>query len=537
MPERIIEYFAYLNLALVLAYFIIYKKKKPTSVKPFYITLYFSAVLSILFIIAAHFPAEGIKLGKEIKIQFSTLEEIFSADEDNASQEFGKVKDIINLSAEELAAEMNEKAIEADTIDFIPPVKDKMSFLQLQFPNGDRSILYPAFESFEQAATANQPARILHYGDSQIENDRITSYLRNEMQKKFGGSGPGMIPVLPFYSFAPFTYKLDYSGNWTSYSQFWNKKVSLDHARYGAMANFCQFTPYVPDSLPHGIEEQEAWLTVEGSRNAFGKARSFQRCRIFYGHNPTPFYAELNTDNQFIDANTYPPSTRLNTITWRFDQPVSNIQLKFKGSASPQIFGIALDGLNGVAVDNIAMRGNSGLFFTRLDAENLRQHYASLNVKMIILQFGGNIVPDVTDNYIAYYERIFYKQIMKIREILPDVAIVVIGVADMSVKVKTHFESYPKLDKIRDAMKAASFKAGAAYWDMYQAMGGHNSMPSWVNEGLGTDDYVHLTPKGARLIATMFAGAIFNEYNYYKKQITPTETKTETITETEIPAE
>ncbi|HML84907.1 MAG TPA: hypothetical protein PKE52_07095, partial [Bacteroidales bacterium] len=35
--------------------------------------------------------------------------------------------------------------------------------------------------------------RILHYGDSQIEGDRISGYIRNRLQGIYGGGGPGFI--------------------------------------------------------------------------------------------------------------------------------------------------------------------------------------------------------------------------------------------------------------------------------------------------------------------------------------------------------
>jgi hypothetical protein len=40
--------------------------------------------------------------------------------------------------------------------------------------------------------------------------------------------------------------------------------------------------------------------------------------------------------------------------------------------------------------------------------------------------------------------------------------------------------------------KKAAFKSGAAFWDMYKAMGGENSMPSWVfAEPAGIERFVH----------------------------------------------
>ena len=33
----------------------------------------------------------------------------------------------------------------------------------------------------------------MYYGDSQIEGDRITSYLRQTLRKEYGGTGPGLV--------------------------------------------------------------------------------------------------------------------------------------------------------------------------------------------------------------------------------------------------------------------------------------------------------------------------------------------------------
>jgi len=48
-------------------------------------------------------------------------------------------------------------------------------------------------------------------------------------------------------------------------------------------------------------------------------------------------------------------------------------------------------------------------------------------------------------------------------------------------------------------------------------MGGYNAMPQWVNGSpkLATDDYVHFTPDGAKLIGNMFYNALMYEYEIY----------------------
>ncbi|MDG2363270.1 MAG: hypothetical protein P8L80_04110, partial [Flavobacteriales bacterium] len=51
---------------------------------------------------------------------------------------------------------------------------------------------------FEKLNGLNSDAKlhVFHYGDSQIEGDRITGRIRSSWQKTWGGSGPGLIPAI-----------------------------------------------------------------------------------------------------------------------------------------------------------------------------------------------------------------------------------------------------------------------------------------------------------------------------------------------------
>ena len=194
--------------------------------------------------------------------------------------------------------------------------------------------------------------------------------------------------------------------------------------------------------------------------------------------------------------------------------------VKFSGSDSPDFYALAIDADKGVVVDNIPMRGSSGTYFNKMDLNVLKQFYDNINLGMILLEFGGNVIPFTTSEQgVKNYESWFYSQIKTLRKLNPDVPIIVMGVADMSTKEKDQYVSYPYITSIRDAMKRAAFRAGAAYWDMYEAMGGENSMPQWVNSNpkLATNDYTHYTPRGAKMIGNMFFNALMYEYQLYQK--------------------
>ncbi len=81
--------------------------------------------------------------------------------------------------------------------------------------------------------------------------------------------------------------------------------------------------------------------------------------------------------------------------------------------------------------------------------------------------------------------------------------------------------SYPLLGTLIADMKQAAFNAGAGYWDIYSAMGGENSMLTWVEKGLAGEDYTHFSPSGTRIIAEKFWEAFLYEYQQYQKGVQP----------------
>jgi hypothetical protein len=81
--------------------------------------------------------------------------------------------------------------------------------------------------------------------------------------------------------------------------------------------------------------------------------------------------------------------------------------------------------------------------------------------------------------------------------------------------------TYPNLENVRNALRNAAFSSDCAFWDMYSAMGGRNSMPSWVyaRPPLATSDFVHFNERGARVLAEMFYNAFMHDYRSYVRSL------------------
>jgi len=189
------------------------------------------------------------------------------------------------------------------------------------------------------------------------------------------------------------------------------------------------------------------------------------------------------------------------------------VKLEFQLPEGGRVYGISFDGASGIQLDNLAMRGSSGLEFSKIDRDLLSEMLYDLDPGLVLLQFGGNVVPYITNT--KAYQRMFLRELNVLKSLIPEVPVIVIGPADMSTRVDGRFITYPTVEPVRNALRDAALEAGYAFWDMYSAMGGKNSMPAFVmaDPPLATADYIHFTPRGANFMSAMFVKALLLEYS------------------------
>jgi len=504
--------------------------------RPLKIFIFFLIILAIIGLIAYLYPDNGISLGRKYTLTFPSLASIIQEQETQYKDISKIVEDnppsdtSINFfytSLKDSAKKDTTKVLQQDTL--IKKSKDTIqktyprkrqktkSRKQLEYPGNNISALIPFFESLKNIPSNNKLIRILHYGDSQIEGDRISSYIRNQLQKRFGGAGIGLFPAIPPFSNS-MSVKLNSSNNWKRYTIRDMKSSSFKHKRFGTLFSFSRYSPFYSN---YQDKVYKASINIKESPIAFNRASNFSKCRIFFGFNRKPFIIKIKEDNEVSDAEMVASTKKLKTMEWELEPTTDELSISFEGMHGPDVYGIALDGEKGVALDNIPLRGSSGTDFTKIDQSFFKEMYKKLNVKLIILHFGVNIVPSSRDNY-NFYEEKLYQQLQFLKSLDDQLSIIVMGVSDMSKKTEGHYESYSNIEKIRDAQKKAAFKANCAFWDTYEAMGGKNSMPSWVfsDPPLARKDFTHFTYKGSVVIAKMFYKALINDYNRYIQENT-----------------
>ena len=86
---------------------------------------------------------------------------------------------------------------------------------------------WPSWRKRLQQLRSGGVLRILHFGDSQIEGDRITGDLRDALQALYGGEGAGMQPLVPFVPMAAVAHTAE--GSLDAHGEFWTGQRQKPH--------------------------------------------------------------------------------------------------------------------------------------------------------------------------------------------------------------------------------------------------------------------------------------------------------------------
>ena len=396
------------------------------------------------------FPADGVRLGGK-RLRFAS----YAGRIRDAKEKKVDVDSVLNALDGRFA--MHEDTL-AFYREFFYENPDR-----IYLPDDDYTFFDPVFRAFERARQEGRTVRVVHYGDSQIELDRISSKFGDSTTRRAG------------------------------------------HRRYGPLAQVTGFTGTGTVSL----RAQKLKSTLE-------HVRTFQSVSILYGRASDDFTVTAQSDTL-----KPAPVTRarggVTWVTWTFSRPVEKATLRLDGSA--EIYGVSTDGTAGVTVDNVPMRGSTGHILTRIDKDLMKASFELDGTRLVILQFGGNFVPAASSSKaISGYMDKVREQIAYYREVAPAAKILFIGPSDMaSTTEEGRIVSYRHLPELVDSLKAVSLAADVAYWDLYRMMGGQNSMAQWVRHSpaYAGPDYVHFTPAGAKLVGETLSRSFLTYYDFY----------------------
>lgn len=448
---------------------------------------FFAAVVAALALLCFVWPQTGVSFGG-VTLRFPTLHKVLVREKAKSMDQLLVVHEQRDLSgARDSLQNFYTILFESQT--------------RFWLPDDDVTCFDKFFDKAVSAVNDSKVIRVLHYGDSQIEMDRISCRLRERLQEQFGGGGPGMLPLRQ--PIPTFTFSQSASGSIIGQSTWGDSTFVRAAGNYGPMLRSWRLT----GSCTMSLMASKGRLAAEG-------AKHFSSVRVLFNNRPGPLSVEIRDR---IGGSKYSNSISqegVNMISWQMDSATSSAVVSLSGNAD--IYGVLVDNGYGVAVDNISMRGVSGHQFKMANLDQLRQAYSLMDVGLIIMQFGGNSVPYLkSEKTIDAYCTKLGEQIDYVREACPDAVILFVGPSDMSTKVQGELATYPMLPTVVEKLREMANSHGAAYWSIYDAMGGKNSMITWVNNGYAGVDYIHFSHKGSNIMGDYLSDAIINLYELY----------------------
>ena len=455
--------------------------------KPSRILLFIAAIITALAAVGFAVPNEGIDVGG-LHLQFASLHSIVA-----------KQQATDKAPADTLEAPATPRP--TDSIGHYRYLVDSSS-TRLWLPNTHYMDRF--WHAAEQAHRQGRTLRVLHYGDSQIELDHISSRLRANLQQRFGGSGPGMLPA---QTITPtMTVRHGAQGDLTHLASFGDSLAVRSRGNYGLMMQCFrlagQATVSVRPANSSRVDEQ---------------AKRFDHITLIA--NTTSRLEATLTDLAHKKNRTTQTATERGVVAmeWNADSLyTAGIRLSLAGQAD--IYALLVDGdSGGIAVDNIPMRGCSGQQFTLVNERLLSAAYSKMDVGLIIMQFGGNSVPYLKNSkQVSTYCQSIGRQIDYLHRCAPSATILFVGPSDMSTRVRGQLQTYPIIPELIDSLAATATAHDAAYWSIYHAMGGHNSMQQWTRQGLAGSDYIHFSQKGADAMGELLTQGLMNSYRLYQ---------------------
>jgi hypothetical protein len=366
------------------------------------------------------------------------------------------------------------------------------------------------FRALEDRVRGTGNVRIAYFGDSIVEGDLITQDLRSSFQKAFGGGGAGFLPIAS--EVAPFRITVihDFSLNW--------KTVSILQRRPAAPVGISGFV-YLPlnKAAAEGVDPSaEAWVEYKapGRRPLL---KEFRRLRVFYEGAEAPAVLEWIADARPPVEIALEPGLGVREAVIEPDPPAAKLRLVFRAPNALSVYGVSWEGGDGVQVDNFAVRGNSGLPLRELSVDVLRNFDARLRYSLIILHFGTNVASPEMKGY-GWYGQGMIETIRHFQAAFPEASILIVGAGDRSIKDGLDYITLPGLQDLVETQRRAAEKTGSAFFDLFGAMGGTNSMVAWVRHvpPLAALDYTHLSGGGSRRVAGYLYNALLARFRAFE---------------------
>lgn len=329
-------------------------------------------------------------------------------------------------------------------------------------------------------ALAAGKARMAVIGDSYIEGDILTMHIREALQDVYGGSGVGYMPASSQLTGFRTSVRQTCKG-WTEHDI---RKNADD--RYKSLAG------------EYFTAGAGASASFKGSSNLAHLDKWNSTTVLFSNGSLT-----LTTDNDTQSASAGDEVVALTINGETAKAEISDV------SAGTVVLGVYLDDNTGISVDNMSLRGNSGITHRKLNVDLAKSMQQYVDYDLIVVEYGINALSSKQSDY-SGYEGLMVQVIERLKQCYPNADILVMGIGDRGQKIKGTVASLPTSPNMVEAQRNAARRAHVLFWDTREAMGGEGAVIDWRERGLINPDYIHLNAKGGNELSKLFVKSLRN---------------------------
>ncbi len=350
-----------------------------------------------------------------------------------------------------------------------------------------------------EAGASDGRVAIVQFGDSHTAGDSFTGRLRHVLQKKFGDAGRGfLLPGLPFAGYMAEDAIYGSTGAWHAE----NGLYRTSHGPFG-MAGF-----RVHADAPNAI----AWV---GTCATCETGRSASRIAVLYRKAAGAGQLAIQVDGgewQLVDTAADDTSSAApGMFSLELTDAQHKVAVRPAGNGAVDVIGMVLErDQPGVIVDSLGVVSARAAHIESWDWRDLGAQLATRDPRLVIFAYGTNEIDMGTSP--AQLEAQLVTLIARARKAAPQASILVLGPPDMAKYAFGAWRTPSNLQPLVAAERRAAFRGGAAFFDVYGAMGGANHIDRFHAEGLASRDRVHLTDRGYQAAADLLLAQLLHDY-------------------------
>ena len=361
---------------------------------------------------------------------------------------------------------------------------------------GDQT-LAPFFEKVARLlrGEADDHIRIAVYGDSNLTMDFLTGQLRRALQLEYGDAGHGFVAL---------------GRPWSHY-----KHMDVRHGTKGNLTSYaCSTTPVVGHVYGiSGIAGEStgvggrAWVGTVGERSPIGQRAS--RFTVFYEKGDRRGVFSIPADGELVkEVNSHASETSLGVEQFELpDGPHEIVVEATDRRRRVRFLGLTMERAiaPSFVVDSFGVGSMNTHAQHRQDPAINHEMLKARDYDLIIFATGANDVfsLDTTPRELG-------ELIERHRSALPEAPIILFTPSD-----RGRDSTFPQtLEVVKQRYRVAKDN-GVALWDLFESMGGENSMGAFKRRGFAIHDHVHMTEQGGAYLADRFRHALWQSLAAY----------------------